>query len=104
MQREPSLYPDKETFLEREKKTTTSSEESSFIQKGSLQHPSEEFPPNTKDTKRCLAKKSRKGYPDILFGITPSNYFRELPLRYLDDYSPLPRAKLPKHKSSWPNT
>src|SRR5258708_31352008 len=104
MQKEPSLYPDKEIFPEKENKTITSSEESSFIQEGSLQHPSEEFPPNTKDTERCLVKKSRKGYPNILFGITPSNYFQELPLRYLDDYSPLPRAKLPKRKNSWLNT
>src|SRR5216684_5697925 len=100
MQKELSLCPDKETFLEKERKTITFSEELPFIQKGSLQHPSEESPPNTKDMERCLAKKSRKGYPNTLFGITPSNYSQELLPRYLDDYSPSPRAKLPRHRNS----
>src|SRR5713226_5333288 len=100
MQKGPSSYPDKETSPEDKKKKTTSSEELSFIQKRSLQHPSEESLPSTKDIRRCLAKKNRKGYPDTLFGITLSNYFQGPPLHYQDDYSPSPRVKLPKHRNS----
>src|SRR5216684_526898 len=100
MQRKLSLYPDKEISLEGKGKTTISLEGSSFIQKESLQHPLEGSPPNTKDIKRCLAKKSRRGYLNTPFGITPSNYSQGPLPRYPDDSSPSPRAKLPKHRSS----
>src|SRR5260221_13779440 len=100
MQKEPSLYPDKEIFLEEKGKTTISLEGSSFIRKESLQHLLEESPPNTKGIKKCLAKKNRRGYLDTPFGIMPSNYSQELLPHYPDDSSPLPRVKLPKHRSS----
>src|SRR5216684_2066291 len=100
MRRKLSLYPDKEIFLEKKEKTTTTSEGSPFIQKESLQYPSEVSPPNTKDIKRYLVKKSHKGYPNTPFGITPLSCSQEHPPRYLDNSSPSPRAKLPKHRSS----
>src|SRR5258707_3705112 len=99
MQRKPSLYPDKEISLEEKGKTTTSSEESSFIQNESPRHPLEGSPPNTKDTRRCLAKKNHRGYLNIPFGIMPSNYSQERLPHYPDDSSPSPKAKLPKHRS-----
>src|SRR5258708_26896703 len=99
MQRKLSLYPDKGITLERKGKTITSSEGSSFTQKESLQHPSEASPPNTTDIKKCLVKKSRRGYLNILSGIMPSSYSQEHPPRYQDDSSPSPRARLPKHRS-----
>src|SRR5258708_16561196 len=97
--RRPSLYPDKEISLEGKRKTITSSEGSSFIRKESLQHLLEESPPNTKDTRRYLAKKSRRGYLNTPFGIMPLNYSQEPLPHYPDDSSPLPRVKLPKHRS-----
>src|SRR5258708_4353921 len=99
MQKRLSSYPDKETSLGKEGKTTTSSEESSSTQKESPQHPSEASPPSIKDTRRCLAKKNRKDYLDIPFGTTPLNYSQEHPPRYPDDSSPSLRAKLPKHRN-----
>src|SRR5258708_27017087 len=103
MQRRLSLYLDKEISLEGKREIAISSEESFSTRKESLQHPSEASPPNTKGTKKCLVKKSRRGYLGTPFGITPSNYSQEHLPRYPDDSSPSPRAKLLKHKSSWPN-
>src|SRR5260370_42044216 len=99
MRRKLYFHPDKEISLERKGETTTSSEGSSFTRKESLQHLSEASPPNTKDIKRCLVKKSRRGYLNTPFGITPLSYSQEHPPRYPDDSSPSPRAKLPKHRS-----
>src|SRR5258707_5372243 len=98
-QRKPSSYPTKETSLKEKGQKTTSLEELSFIPKRSLQRPSEESPPSTRDTRRCLAKRNRKGYPGILSGIMPSNYSRELPPLYPDDSFPSPKARSPKRKS-----
>src|SRR5260370_18785466 len=100
MRRKPSSYPDKETFLGRKRGTPTSSGGSSFTQKESLRHPSEVSPLNTRDTKKCSVKKSRRGYPNTPFGITPSNYSHGHLIHYQDDSFPLPRAKLLKHRSS----
>src|SRR5258707_9093174 len=100
MQKGLFLYLDREISLEHKKRATISLGESSFIRKESLQHPSEVSPPNIKDIKRCLVKKSRKDYLDTPFGITPSNYSQEHPPRYLDDSFPSPKVKFPKHKSS----
>src|SRR5260370_4414789 len=99
MQKRLSLYPNKGIFLEGKEKTTTSSEGLSFTQNESLQHPSEASPPSTKDTKRYLVKKSRRDYPTIPFGTTPSNYSQEPLPRYPDDSSPSPRPRLPNHRS-----
>src|SRR5258708_36207004 len=98
MQKEPSSHPDKRTSLEEEGKTITSLEGSSSTQKESLQHPSGVSPPNTKDIKRYLVKKSRRGYLNTPSGITLSSYSREHPPRCQDDSFPLPRVKLPKHR------
>src|SRR5713226_9184011 len=100
MRRKLFFYPDKGISLEGKGKTTTSSEGSPFIRKESLQHLLEGSPPNTKDIKRCLAKKNRRGYLNTPFGITPSNYSQGPLPRYPDDSFPLPKAKLPKHRSS----
>src|SRR5258708_6538171 len=97
--REQSSYLDKEMFPEGRTRATTSSEESSSTPKRSLQPPLEGFPPNTKGTKRCLARKSRKGCPGIPFGTMPSNYSQELPLHCQEDSSPLPRARLQRCKN-----
>src|SRR5258708_17610632 len=83
---------------------TTSSGELSFTPKQSLHRPSEEFPPNIKDTKRCSAKRSRKGYHNIQFRIMPSNYFQEPLPHYIDDSFPSPKVRLQKHTTSYPNT
>src|SRR5258708_2444465 len=99
MQKKLSLYPDKGISLEGKEKATTSSEGLSFTQNESLQHPSEASPPSTRDTKKCLVKKSRRGYLTIPFGTTPSNYSQEPLPRYPDNSSPSPRARLPKHRS-----
>src|SRR5258708_17558966 len=99
-QRKPSLYPDKETSLEKPDCTTTFLEELSSTLKQFPQHPSEESPPDTKDTKRYSAKRNHRDYLDTLFGTMPLNYFQGLRPHYLDDSSPLPKARLPKHKSS----
>ena len=88
MQRKPSLYPNKETSPEKEEQTTTSLEGSSSTLEQFPQHPLEESPPNTKNIRRCSAKKSRKDYPNIPFGIMPSNYSQELLHRYLDGSFP----------------
>src|SRR5260370_29707096 len=97
--RRPSLYPDKEISLEGKRKTITSSEGSSFIRKESLQHLLEESPPNTKDTRRNLAKKSRRGYLNTPFGIMPlAPPHHPLP-HYPDDSSPLPTLQFPKHRT-----
>src|SRR5258708_28943038 len=98
-----SLCPDKGTSPKRKEPAITSSEGSSFILKGSPQHPLEGFPPNTKGIIKCLVKKSRRGYPDIPFGIMPSNYSLGPLHHYLVDSSPSPRAQLLKHKSLWPS-
>src|SRR5229473_2464711 len=100
MQRKLSLYPDKETSLEPKGKTTTSSEGSSSIQRESLQYPLEVSPPNTKDTRKCLVKKSRRDYPNIPFGITPSSCSQGHLPRYQDDSSLSPKVKSLKHKNS----
>src|SRR5258708_35250811 len=100
MQRERSLYLDKETYRERRKRTIISSGGLPSTPKESLQHPSEGFSLNIKDTGKCLVKKNRKGYPDIPFGITPLSCSQEHPPHYQDDSSPSPRAKSPKHRSS----
>src|SRR5258708_36396207 len=104
MQRKPSSYLDSKTFPKKEGQTITSLEGSLSIPKQSPHHPLEESPPNTKNTKRCLAKKSCKGYPDTPFGIMPSNCSWELLHHYLDNSFPLPKVKLLKRKSFWPNT
>src|SRR5229473_6253995 len=100
MRRKLSLYPNKEMSLGKKRKTTISLGESSFTQNESLQHPLEGSPPNIKGIKRCSAKKSRKDYLNTLFGITPSSYSPEHPPHYPDNSSPLPKVKLPKHRSS----
>src|SRR5260370_29520866 len=100
MRRGPPLYPDKEISLERKRGIATSSEGSLSIQNESLQRPSEAFPLNTKGIKRCSAKKNHRDYPGIPFGITPSSYSQEHTPHYLDDSSPLLKAKLPRHRSS----
>src|SRR5216684_7828192 len=99
MRKKPSLYPGKRMSPEREGWETTSLGESSFILKRSLQHLSEGFPPNTKDTKKYLAKKSHRGYLDILYGTTLSNCSQGPPHRYQGGSSPLPRAKSRKLKN-----
>src|SRR5258708_21954643 len=99
MQGGPSLYPDKEMFPDKRGRAVTSSEGSSFILRKSPRHPSEGFHPSTKDTKRCSAKKSHKGYLDTLSGITLSNYSPEPLHLYLGGSFPLPKARSPKHRS-----
>src|SRR5216684_1863680 len=99
MQKEPSLYPDKGIPLERKRGTATSSEGSSFTQKESLQHPSEAFLLNTKDIKRSLVKKNRRGYLDTPFGTMPLNYSQEHPPRYPDYFSPSPIFFLMKQQN-----
>src|SRR5258707_202926 len=100
MRKKPSLYPGKRMSPEREGRETTSSGESSFILKRSLQHLSEGSPPNTKDTKKYLAKRSRRGYLNIPYGTMLSNCSRGPPHRYPGSSSPLPKAKSWKHKNS----
>src|SRR5258708_23700976 len=99
MQKGLSSYPDKEMSLGRKRETTTSSEGSFSTQKESLQHPSEVSPPNISGMKRYSARKNRRDYLDTPFGIMPSNYSQEHLPHYPDDSSPLPRAKLPRHKN-----
>src|SRR5260370_26278627 len=99
MQEEPSLYPDKGMFPDKREQPIISLEESSFILKRSLWHPSEGSHPNTKDTKRCSVKKSRKGYPDTPFGIMLLSYSQEPLHLYLGGSFLLPKAKSPKHRS-----
>src|SRR5258708_6786799 len=100
MQKRPFLCPDKETSTGKKKQATISSEESFSIPKRSPQRPSEEYPPNTKGITRCLARRSRKDYPNTPFGIMPLNYSLEPLHHYRADSFPSPRAKLLKHKSS----
>src|SRR5229473_906641 len=95
-----SSYLDKEMFPEHKRGTAISLEGLSFILNESLQHPSEASPPNIKDIKRCLARKSRKDYLGTPSGITLLNYSQEHPPHYPDDSFPSPRAKLPKHRNS----
>src|SRR5258707_15885574 len=95
----PFLCPDKGIFPDNKEQAITSSEESSSILKRSPQRPSEGFPLSTKGITRCLVNRSRKGYPDTLFGTTLSNYSLELLHHYLADSSPSLRAKLLKHKN-----
>src|SRR5216684_4651049 len=103
MPKEPPLYPGKETSPERKRGITTLSEGSSSTQNESPQHPSEASPLNTKGIRKCSAKKNRRDCPNTPFGITPLNYSQEHPLRYPDDSFPLPKARSPRHKNSWPN-
>src|SRR5258708_7575037 len=100
MQKKPSSYPGKRMSPEREEQETTSLGESSFILKRSLQHLSEGSPPNTKDTKKYLAKRSRRGYLDIPYGITLSNCSRGPPHHYPGGSSPLPKVRSRKCKNS----
>src|SRR5258708_19140913 len=100
MRREPSLYPDRETSLERKRGITTSSEGSSSIQSESPQCPSEASPLNTRGIRKYSAKKNRRDCPSTPSGIMPLNYSQEHPLRYLDDSFPSPKAKLPRHNNS----
>ena len=104
MRRKLFFYPDKGISLEEKGPTTTSLEGSPSIPKESLRCRLEGFLPNTNDIKKYSAKKNRRGYPNTLFGITPSNYSQGPLPRYPDDSFPLPKAKLLKHKDSWPNT
>src|SRR5258708_15969070 len=100
MQKGPSSCPNKRMSLEERARTTISLEESSFILKRFLRHPSEGFPPNTKDTRRCSAKRSHRDCLDTPSGTMLSNYSREPPHHYPGGSSPLPRVKSLKCKSS----
>src|SRR5258708_5174230 len=100
MQGEPSSYLDRRMSLVGEGKTTISLEESSSTQRKSPRYLLEGSLPNIKDTRKCSAKKNRKDYLGIPFGITPSKYCRELLPPYPDDSSPSLKAKLQRHKSS----
>src|SRR5260370_38062720 len=102
MRRGPSLYPDKGISLERKRGITTSSEGSSSTRNESLQHPSEASPLNTKDTRRCSAKRNYIDYPCIPSAIMPSSYSQEHPPRYLDDSFSSLNATFPRHRSSCP--
>src|SRR5216684_7780085 len=96
MQKKPSSYPDRETSPERGEWTITSLEGSFSILKQSPRSLLGGSLPNTNDTRKYLAKKSRKDYPNIPSGTTPSNYSRGLPHRYLDNSSPSLKARLSK--------
>src|SRR5229473_3011181 len=99
MQGGPPLYPNRRMFPDKRGHLITSSGESSFTLKRSPRHLSEESHPSTKDTKRYLVKKSRKDYLDTPSGITLSNYSLEPLHLYLGGSSPLPKARLLKHKN-----
>src|SRR5229473_2737984 len=104
MRREPPLYPDRETSLERKRGITTSSEGSPSTQSEFLQRPSEASPLNIRGIGKYSAKKNRRDCLGTPFGTMPLNYSQERPLRYLDDSFPSPKARSPKHKNLWPNT
>src|SRR5713226_9590929 len=99
-QKGPSSYPDKEMFPEKEEQPNTSSEGSFSIPKQSPQHPSEESPPNIRNTRKCSVKKSYKDYLNIPSGITQLNCYQELLHHYPDGSSLLPKARSLKHKNS----
>src|SRR5216684_2295907 len=103
MQKRLSLYPDNRMSHKKREPATTSLEGLSSTLKQFPCRLLEESLPNTKNTKRCSAKRSCKGCHDIQFGIMPSNYFWEPPHHNLGGSFPSPKAKLQKHKNSWPN-